>query len=96
MIDLRMWARALRVIPRVSKDEWARLDLVSRWLIATRAAVFVMTAVSAGIGGLLALRDGVYSGPRFLACLLGLVFGSRGRELVQDSACPVAIIRDRS
>lgn len=84
MLNLRMWSRALRVIPRVSKDEWARLDLVSRWLIATRAAVFVMTAVSAGIGGLLAVRDGVFSGPRFLACLLGLVFAHATNNLLND------------
>jgi len=84
MIDLRMWAQALRVIPRVSKDEWDRLDIVSRWLIATRAAVFIMTAVSAGIGGLLALRDGVFSGPRFLACLLGLVFAHATNNLLND------------
>jgi 1,4-dihydroxy-2-naphthoate octaprenyltransferase len=84
MIDLRMWARALRVIPRVSKDEWERLDIVSRWLIATRAAVFVMTAVSAGVGGLLAVRDGVFSGPRFVACLLGLVFAHATNNLLND------------
>ena len=84
MPSLRMWSRALRVIPRVSKDEWDRLDLVSRWLIATRAAVFIMTAVSAGIGGLLALRDGVFSGPRFLACVLGLVFAHATNNLLND------------
>ena len=67
MVDLRMWIRALRIIPRLTKDEWDRLDVVSRWLIATRAAVFVMTVVSAGIGGLLALRDGRWSGANFVA-----------------------------
>ena len=84
MINLRMWSRALRVIPRVSPEEWARLDLVSRWLIATRAAVFVMTAVSAGIGGLLALRDGMFHGPRLLACLVGLVFAHATNNLLND------------
>jgi 1,4-dihydroxy-2-naphthoate octaprenyltransferase len=84
MINFRMWSRALRVIPRVSKDEWSRLDLVSRWLIATRAAVFVMTAVAAGIGGLLALRDGLFSGPRLLACLIGLVFAHATNNLLND------------
>ncbi len=84
MINFRMWSRALRVIPRVSKDEWARLDLVSRWLIATRAAVFVMTAVAAGIGGLLALRDGLFSGPRLLACVIGLVFAHATNNLLND------------
>ena len=32
-----MWSQALRVIPRISKDEWKRLDVIARWLIATRA-----------------------------------------------------------
>lgn len=83
-LNLRMWAKALRVIPRVSKDEWDRLDIVSRWLIATRAAVFIMTLVSAGIGGLLAARDGVFSTPRFLACALGLMFAHATNNLLND------------
>jgi 1,4-dihydroxy-2-naphthoate octaprenyltransferase len=84
MIDLRMWARALRVIPRVSKPEWDALDPVSKWLLATRAAVFVMTFVSAAIGGLLAVRDDLFSAPRFLACLIGLVFAHATNNLVND------------
>ena len=31
---------------RIDKAEWDALDLVSRWLIASRAAVLVMTAVT--------------------------------------------------
>jgi 1,4-dihydroxy-2-naphthoate octaprenyltransferase len=84
MIDLRMWAKALRVIPRVSKAEWDALDIVSKWLLATRAAVFVMTAVSACIGGLLAVRDDLFCAPRFLACLLGLVFAHATNNLLND------------
>lgn len=84
MIDLGMWLRALRIIPRLSKDEWDRLDVVSRWLIATRAAVFVMTVVSAGIGGILAARDGQFSGLNFAACLIGLVFAHATNNLVND------------
>ncbi|MFY0533003.1 prenyltransferase [Nannocystis pusilla] len=84
MFDLRMWFRALQIIPRLSKDEWDRLDVVSRWLVATRAAVFVMTIVSAGIGGILAARDGHFSGLNFLACLIGLVFAHATNNLVND------------
>jgi 1,4-dihydroxy-2-naphthoate octaprenyltransferase len=84
MFDLRMWIRALQIIPRLSKDEWDRLDLVSRWLVATRAAVFVMTVVSAGIGGILAARDGHFSGLNFVACLIGLVFAHATNNLVND------------
>lgn len=84
MIDLAMWGRALRIIPRLSKDEWDRLDVVSRWLVATRAAVFVMTAVSAGIGGVLAARDGEFHAARFAACLIGLIFAHATNNLVND------------
>lgn len=84
MFDLGMWRRALQIIPRLSKDEWDRLDVVSRWLIATRAAVFVMTVVSAGIGGILAARDGHFSAINFAACLIGLVFAHATNNLVND------------
>ena len=56
-IDFAMWRKALNVIPEVSKDEWAQLDVISRWLISTRAAVLVMTFISAALAGLFALRD---------------------------------------
>jgi 1,4-dihydroxy-2-naphthoate octaprenyltransferase len=36
MPDVAMWGRALRVMPKLDKQQWARLDLVSRWLVATR------------------------------------------------------------
>lgn len=79
-----MWGKALRVIPRVSKEEWAELDVVSRWLIATRSAVFIMTALSAGIGGLLAYRDGAFSPALFAACMIGLVFAHATNNLLND------------
>ena len=68
-MNVSMWAKAVKVIPRVSKEEWTALDVISRWLIATRSAVLVMTFISAAIAGLLSVRDGhfavrVYSHPR--------------------------------
>ena len=57
-MNVSMWGKALRVIPRVSKDEWIGLDVISRWLIATRSAVLIMTFISAAIAGILAFRDG--------------------------------------
>ena len=58
MMNVSMWAKAVKVIPRVSKEEWNALDVISRWLIATRSAVLVMTFISAAIAGLLSARDG--------------------------------------
>ncbi|MCU0662529.1 MAG: prenyltransferase [Myxococcota bacterium] len=84
MVNVAMWGKALMIIPRIDKKEWDRLDVVSRWLIATRAAVFIMTAVAAGIGGLLAYRDGAFDGLRFGLCLLGLVFAHGANNLLND------------
>ena len=79
-----MWVKALRVIPQISKSEWNMLDIISRWLIATRAAVFIMTALAAAIGGLLAYRDGNFSWPLFLLCLLGIVMAHASNNLLND------------
>ena len=53
-----MWLKALQVIPHVSKDEWKKLDVISKWLISTRAAVLIMTFLSAAFAGIFAFRDG--------------------------------------
>lgn len=84
MPDLSMWLRALTGIPRVDRETWDRLDLIARWLIATRAAVFIMTALACAIGGILAHRDGVFAGPPFVACMIGLVFAHATNNLLND------------
>ncbi|MCA9635232.1 MAG: prenyltransferase [Myxococcales bacterium] len=84
MIDIRMWGKALTGIPRLDREGWERLDPIARWLVATRAAVFIMTATSCGIGGLLALRDGLLDGPRLVACMIGLVFAHATNNLIND------------
>lgn len=40
-MNVAMWGKALRLIPRPTKEEWRELHFVSRWPIATRAAVLV-------------------------------------------------------
>lgn len=57
MPNFKMWLTALSTIPQVSKEEWSRLDVVSRWLIMTRSAVTTVTIFSAVVAGLLAWRD---------------------------------------
>jgi 1,4-dihydroxy-2-naphthoate octaprenyltransferase len=84
MLNVAMWGRALRVIPRISKEEWAELDLVSRWLIATRSAVLVMTAISAVIAGLLAVRDRAFDPFLFALCIVGLTFAHATNNLLND------------
>jgi 1,4-dihydroxy-2-naphthoate octaprenyltransferase len=84
MPDFKMWIQALKIIPRISKEQWDTLDIVSRWLIATRSAVFVMTATSCAVGGLLAARSGLFSWSAFLVCLIGLVFAHAANNLLND------------
>ena len=60
-MNIAMWHKALNVIPEVSKSEWDELDVISKWLISTRAAVLVMTFISAALAGLFAWRAGSFS-----------------------------------
>ncbi len=83
-MNVSMWAKAVNVIPRVSKEEWNGLDVISRWLIATRSAVLVMTFISAAIAGLLAARDGRFDLLLWLLVTFGLLFAHATNNLVND------------
>lgn len=83
-MNVSMWAKAVNVIPRVSKEEWDGLDVVSRWLIATRSAVLVMTFISAAIAGLLAARAGHFNLLLWLMVTVGLLFAHATNNLVND------------
>ena len=84
MANVSMWAKAVNVIPRVSKDEWNALDVISRWLIATRSAVLGMTLISAAIAGLLAARDGAFDFLLWSLVTVGLLFAHATNNLVND------------
>lgn len=83
-LNVAMWVRALRVIPRIEREEWARLDLVSRWLVASRGAVLVITFISSGIAGLLAIRDGAFDLPLWLLLTAGLLLAHATNNLLND------------
>lgn len=85
-MNYKMWLKAIQIIPKISKEEWDQLDVVSRWLIITRAAVLVMTLTSAVIAGLLAIiaGHGLFNGWRFALVVIGLVFAHATNNLVND------------
>ena len=83
-MNFKMWLKALQVIPRLEKGDWEKLDVISRWLIATRAAVLLMTFFSAAIAGLLAARAGQFDWPRWILLVIGLVFAHATNNLVND------------
>jgi 1,4-dihydroxy-2-naphthoate octaprenyltransferase len=84
MPNIAMWGRALTVMPRISKPDWDGLDLVSRWLIATRSAVLVMTLTSAAFGGLLAASAGTFEAFPFALAAVGLCLAHATNNLIND------------
>jgi 1,4-dihydroxy-2-naphthoate octaprenyltransferase len=83
-MDVAMWAKALQVIPRITKDEWNRLDVISKWLISTRAAVLIMTFISAAIAGLLAIRFGNFNLGLWVLLAIGLIMAHATNNLLND------------
>jgi len=84
ILNIPMWGKALRVIPQISKEEWNGLDIISRWLIASRAAVFIMTAIAGAIGGLLAYKTGHFSWPAFVLAIFGIVMAHATNNMLND------------
>jgi 1,4-dihydroxy-2-naphthoate octaprenyltransferase len=80
-----MWRKALQVIPQVSKSEWDELDLISKWLIATRAAVLIMTFLSGVLAGLFVWHDGLKPNLGvWLILIIGLVLAHAANNLFND------------
>ncbi len=83
-MNVSMWIKALRIIPRISREEWEKLDVISRWLIATRSAVFIMTFLSAAIGGILAFKEGKFDFWLWFLTTIGLILAHATNNLVND------------
>ena len=87
-MNFAMWKKALTVIPNVSKDEWDKLDIISKWLIATRAAVLLMTFTSGILAGLFAWHDHLpVNLPNILTwfvLVLGLVLAHDSNNIFYD------------
>lgn len=83
-MNVAMWGRAVRVIPRVTAEDWKSLDIIARWLIATRSAVLVMTLISSSLAGLLALRDGAMRASLWALVTAGLLFAHATNNLIND------------
>lgn len=84
-INFAMWRKASwELIKMEDKKEWDALDVISKWLIATRSAVTMVTLYSAAIGGLLAWRDGVFAWFPWLITALGLFVAHGTNNLLND------------
>lgn len=83
-MNVSMWKKALQVIPHVSKEEWSKLDVISKWLISTRAAVLIMTFLSGAIAGILAVQAGKFNFVLWLLVTIGLIFAHATNNLFND------------
>jgi len=84
-INFAMWRKAAwELIKMDDKGQWEALDVVSKWLIATRSAVTVVTIYSCIIAGLLAWRDGSFSWLPWIILTLGLFIAHGTNNLLND------------
>jgi len=84
-INFSMWRTALWSLVKMDhKEEWDQLDVISKWLIATRSGVTVVTIYSCIIAGLLAWRDGYFSFLPWLIITLGLFLAHGTNNLLND------------
>lgn len=83
-MNLARWGKALTLTPRPGKEEWRELDPASRWLIASRAAVLVITLISSGTAGLLALMEGGFDLLLWSLVTLGLLMAHATNNLLND------------
>lgn len=80
-----MWKKALSTLVKMdSREEWNQLDVISKWLIATRSAVTTVTLYSCAIGGLLAWRDGFFSIIPWLIITIGLFVAHGTNNILND------------
>lgn len=84
-INFSMWRTAIWTLVKMDeKAEWEKLDFVSKWLIATRSGVTLVTVYTCVIAGLLSLRDGYFQFFPWLLLTLGLFIAHGTNNLLND------------
>jgi 1,4-dihydroxy-2-naphthoate polyprenyltransferase len=79
-----MWVKAIQIIPRMSKEEWGKLDVIAKWLIMTRFAVMIMTFNSAAVAGILAWKNGQFNLGLWLLVVVGLIMAHATNNILND------------
>jgi len=84
-INFAMWRKASwELIKMDNKQEWDALDVISKWLIATRSAVTAVTVYSCIIAGMLAWRDDVFAWLPWIVITIGLFIAHGTNNLLND------------
>lgn len=79
-----IWVQALKTVPQIDKTCWGTLNIFTKWLIASRFSVTIMTFSSAIIGILLALSTGTVDLGISVICVLGLILAHATNNLLND------------
>ncbi len=84
-INFAMWRTALSSLVKMDKkEEWDHLDVASKWFIATRSAVTIVTLYSCVIAGLLAISYHKFDFLPWLIVTLGLFLAHGTNNLLND------------
>jgi len=84
-INPGMWWTALSRLVQIDKQsEWEKLDIVSKWLIATRSAVTTVTLYSCVIAGLFAVRSGHFLILPWVVMTVGLFLAHGTNNILND------------
>jgi 1,4-dihydroxy-2-naphthoate octaprenyltransferase len=73
-----------REVLRTTNPPEGQLDVVSKWLVLTRAAVLPMTLTAGAVAGLLAARADGFSPGLFTLALVGIVLAHISNNLMND------------
>ena len=73
-----------REVLRTTNPPEGDVDVVSRWLVLTRAAVLPMTITAGAVAGLLAVHADGFSVGLFLLALLGITLAHVSNNLMND------------
>lgn len=84
-INFAMWRKASwELIKMDDKKEWDALDVISKWLIATRSAVTAVTVYTCIIAGMLAWRDNYFAWLPWLIVTVGLFIAHGTNNILND------------
>ena len=79
-----IWVKALTTVPQIDKKCWDTLNVFTKWLIASRFSVTLMTFTSAIIGILLASSTGTVDIGLSALCVIGLILAHATNNLLND------------
>lgn len=84
-VNFSMWRRAIWQLVKIDdRPAWDALDVISKWLVATRSAVTLVTVYSCAIAGLLAWRDGSFAWWPWIVVTVGLFLAHGANNLLND------------